>query len=206
MLHLLREQYENYAQLAEDGMEKAVTDRIEEQVRSAFPEGAIARVQVLGYGDDPEVEPGETAIRVFIDRAGRPEGKEADKEIVETFAEANRPVVKKLHDELLSFISWVEFRPDRPTVTARPRGGPILRIRGRGGRGATPDDVAEELTPVMTRLGPADLATVDTLVSAGIAQSRAEVLRWAVGRIREQPAYAQLQQRVREIDELKDQF
>ena len=64
----------------------------------------------------------------------------------------------------------------------------------------------EELTPVMTRLGPADLATVDTLITAGIANSRAEVLRWAVGRIRERPAYAQLQQRVHEIDELKAQF
>ena len=40
----------------------------------------------------------------------------------------------------------------------------------------------------MTRLGPADLATVDTLITAGIAGSRAEVLRWAVGRIRENPA------------------
>ena len=28
-------------------MEKVATDRIEQQVRSAFPEGAIARVQVL---------------------------------------------------------------------------------------------------------------------------------------------------------------
>jgi hypothetical protein len=47
---------------------------------------------------------------------------------------------------------------------------------------------------------------VDTLITAGIATSRAEVLRWAVGRIREHPAYAQLQQRVQEIDELKAQF
>ena len=66
--------------------------------------------------------------------------------------------------------------------------------------------MSEELTAVMTRLGPADLATVDTLITAGIANSRAEVLRWAVGRIREHPAYAQLQERVHEIDELKAQF
>ena len=53
-------------------MEQTVTGRIEEQLGSAFPAGAIERVQVLEYGDDPEVEPGETAIRVFIDRqAGR---------------------------------------------------------------------------------------------------------------------------------------
>ncbi len=58
----------------------------------------------------------------------------------------------------------------------------------------------------MTRLGPSDLATVDTLITAGIATSRAEVLRWAVARIREHPAYAQIQQRVNEITELKAQF
>ena len=65
---------------------------------------------------------------------------------------------------------------------------------------------AEELTSVMTRLGNADLATVDMLITAGIASSRAEALRWAVGRIRDNPAYAQLQLRVNEINELKTQF
>jgi hypothetical protein len=55
------------------------------------------------------------------------------------------------------------------------------------------DEASEEFTPVMTGLGPADLAPVDTLITAGIAASRAEVLRWAAGRIRENPAYARLQ-------------
>ena len=186
-------------------MGKAATDRIEEQVRAFFPAAAIAQVQVLEYGDDPEIEPGETAIRVFINRAGRAEGKEADEEIVEAFKEANHAVIKKARDGLPPFIGWVEFRADRPGGTAGPR-GPILRIGGRGGRARALDEVSEELTPVMTRLGAADLATVDTLVTAGIANSRAEVLRWAVGRIRENPAYAQLQERVHEIDELKAQF
>jgi hypothetical protein len=104
-------------------MEKAVADHIEQQVRSAFAEGAITRVQVLQYGDNPEVEPGQTAMRVF----------------------------------------------------------------------AAPDEVLEDFTPVMTRLGPADLATVDTLITAGIASNRAEAIRWALRRIREHPAYAQLQ-------------
>ena len=42
--------------------------------------------------------------------------------------------------------------------------------------------------------------------AAGIASSRAEVMRWAIGRIRENPAYAQIQERAREISELKDRF
>ena len=58
-------------------MDRAVTDRIEQQVRSAFPTGAIARVQVLQYGDDPEVEPGQAAMRVFFDWPGRSEDKKA---------------------------------------------------------------------------------------------------------------------------------
>jgi hypothetical protein len=182
------------------------TDRIEEQLRSALSAGAIERVQVLAYGDDPEVEPGETAIRVFISRAGRPEGQEADEQTVEAFKEANGAALKKVRDALPRFIQWVEFLPDRPSGTAGGPHGPILRIGGRGGRARTPDDMSEELTPVMTRLAAADLATVDTLITAGIANSRAEVLRWAVGRIREHPAYAQLQQRVHEIDDIKAQF
>ena len=83
----------------------------------------------------------------------------------------------------------MEFQADSPDGVEKPRRH-VLKI-GRGGRALKPlDDAAEELTSVMTRLGPADLATVDTLITAGIAGSRAEVLRWAVGRIRENPAYA----------------
>lgn len=186
-------------------MDKPATGRLEEQLRSVFPHDAIARVQVLEYGDDPQVEPGETAIRVFISRSGRPDGEEAEEEIVSSFEEANRPLIKRLRQELPRFIGWVEFRPDSPSGTAEPR-GPVLRIGGRGGRAKTLDEVSDELTPVMTRLAPADLATVDTLITAGIANSRAEVLRWAVGRIRGNPAYAQLQDRVHEINELKAQF
>jgi hypothetical protein len=182
-------------------MEKAAAARIEEQVRSAFPPGAINRVQVLEYGDDPSVEPGETAVRVFIDRGDRPEGDEAHEETVQIFEQANRAVLKRLRDELPGFIRWVEFRSE-----SSGSHGPILRIAGQRGRAATLDEVSAELTPVMTRLGSADLATVDILIKAGIANSRAEVLRWALGRVRDHPAYAQLLERVGEIDELKAQF
>ncbi len=58
----------------------------------------------------------------------------------------------------------------------------------------------------MARFGAADLFTLDTVIAADIANSRAEALRWAVRRVRDHPAYAQLQQRVHEIDELKAQF
>jgi hypothetical protein len=190
-------------------VENTQVNRIEEQVRSAFPEGAIERVQVLTYGDDPAVEPGETAIRVFISRAGRPEGEEADKEIIKEFEETSHAGLRGLNDEL-PLIGWIDFRPATQDESARSGGpfgtGPFFRFIGRREPCPAPDELSGQLTPVMTRLGGADLATVDTLIAAGIANSRAEVLRWAVGRIREHPAYTQLQDRVREISELKTQF
>jgi hypothetical protein len=179
---------------------------VEKHVRAIFPDGAISRVQVLEYGDDPAVEPGDVAVRVFLPQSEPSAGEEADEEIVGSFEKANRERLKKLNDELPRLIAWVEFQADSPGG-AEPRHHHVLKI-GRGGRAAPRplDEASEELTPVMTRLGPADLATVDTLITAGIAGSRAEVLRWAVGRIRENPAYAQIQHRVREISELKAQF
>ena len=148
-------------------------------------------------------------IRVFISRAGRPEGEEADKEIIKAFEQASHAALRRLSDEL-PFIGWIDFRPATQDETARTGGpfgtGPFVRFKGRREPCPPPDELSEQLTPVMTRLGAADLATVDTLIAAGIASSRAEVLRWAVGRLRENPAYAQLQDRVNEISELKAQF
>jgi hypothetical protein len=186
-------------------VEKSTAEAIERDVRSAFPAGTIARVQVLEYGDDPSVEPSETAVRVFIDRGARPEGEDGDGEIVQGFEQENRAAVRKLRDVLPPFVRWMEFRADTPTGAGKSR-GPILKLKVRQGRGAAPEGDVEELTPVMTRLGPQDLATVDTLINAGFANSRAEVLRWALGRVREHPAYAQLQERVHEIGDLKAQF
>jgi len=58
----------------------------------------------------------------------------------------------------------------------------------------------------MARLGRADLETLNTLITAGIAPNRAEAVRWALAKIRERPAYEQLVARTREIEELKAQF
>ena len=62
-------------------------------------------------------------------------------------------------------------------------------VLGGGPRGSLEARAAEggELTPVMARLGPVDLETLDALITAGIAASRAEAVRWALARIRERP-------------------
>jgi hypothetical protein len=59
---------------------------------------------------------------------------------------------------------------------------------------------------VRTWLGLADLATVDALIAAVAGTSRAEVMRWALGRIRKNPAYTELQERLCETGELKAQL
>jgi hypothetical protein len=63
-----------------------------------------------------------------------------------------------------------------------------------------------EFTQVMVRLRTAELDIVDTLVAAGIANNRAEAIRWALTRIRERPAYEQLLEHTRDIERLKSEF
>jgi hypothetical protein len=187
-------------------MNETAADDLKQRVMSAFPAGTIARVEVLAYGDDPAVEPGESGIRAFVDRAGRPVGEEADKEIMKALSRADHDASRKLLAKLPPSFGWIEFRPDGAVEDCEGR-VPITRLAGPSRRAEVMAEAAgEQLTPVMTRLGPDDLATVDTLITAGIASSRADALRWALGRIREHTAYTQLQQRVREIEELKSQF
>jgi hypothetical protein len=47
---------------------------------------------------------------------------------------------------------------------------------------------------------------VDTLIAAGIANNRAEAIRWALTRVRERPAYEQLREHTRDIERLKSEF
>ena len=188
-------------------MDETIAESVRERVLSVFPEGTFAWVDVLGYGDDPAVEPGDTAVRVFIDRAGRPEEDRDSKGTIDEFTAANEDGIGKLHEEgLLSSIAWVEFVPDSPGARVKPydqSSGMTSTFLGK-----RPDvmDGARGGTRVGTWLGPADLATADALIMAGVASSRSEVIRWALGRIRENPAYTQLEERVRETGELRAQL
>jgi hypothetical protein len=101
-------------QLREVRVDKAVSDSIEQQLRSAFPDGTFTQVNVLGYGDDPDVEPGETAIRAFVDRAGHPAGTWQDDEtVMRAFEKANSQAITWLHrDGQLPSIAWIQAIPD----------------------------------------------------------------------------------------------
>jgi hypothetical protein len=47
---------------------------------------------------------------------------------------------------------------------------------------------------------------VNTLITAGIANNRAEAIRLALTRIRERPACEQLREHTRDIERLKSEF
>jgi hypothetical protein len=177
-------------------VDETVPDSVEKHFRSLFPAGTFTRVAVLGYGDDPDVEPGETAIRAFVDRVGHlAEGFEDDEKVLQAFEQAHRQKTKKLDQAgLLPSVAWVHFIPDTPVRRAQRGALYGFPSMVHGLRTDAADEV-EGSAVVRASLAPADLAMVDALITAGIASSRAEVMRWAIGRIRESPAYAQLQER-----------
>jgi hypothetical protein len=184
-------------------VERQALDHIEqkltEQIRGRIPGDAIERVAVLQYGDDPVVEPGELVLRVYITVPGDDEERG---HAFEQFMHGNEETLKELRKELavklpearrLEFLT--EGEGHSRFMMARPFASATARSLAGG-----------ELTPVMARLGSADLETLDTLITAGIASSRADAVRWAIGRIRERPAYERLRERSSELEELKAQF
>jgi hypothetical protein len=185
-------------------MERAGLDRLQEQfgqlVRERFPGAAIQRVAVLGYGDDPEVEPGQLLARVYLEAGDE---RAAREQAIKEFHRADGEAMHELMRDMgrLPGVGLLEVVAAGEEEAGRE--GPRLRLMVKAG--PAPEGEGQ-LVPVMARLGPADLETVDVLITAGIAASRAEAVRWALARIRERPAYAQLQQRAREIEELKTQF
>jgi hypothetical protein len=187
-------------------MDEAELARIRQQfdqlVRERLPGAPIERVEVLQYGDDPEIEPGQLLARVVVTTPGEePERMRA----FESFHDEHRAAFRDLRHELdkLPIRAILQFKAGGEPGPGSP--GPVLQmIHARGGPGPGPE--APGLTPVMARLGPDDLETLDILIAAGIATSRAEAVRWALARIRERPAFEQLRARTREIEELKSQF
>ena len=121
---------------------------------------------------------------------------------MEDFHQAHRTAMHELRREIdrLPELGFLEFVVEGDEGADR---GPRMRL-GPNDRG--PLGGGEGLVPVMARLGPTDLETVDVLITAGIAANRADAVRWALARIRERPAFEQLRERVREIEELKTQF
>lgn len=185
-------------------MEQTELDRIRQQfaedVRRRMPGAPIERIEVLQHGDDPEVEPGKLLARVVIEAPDEEEGR---KRAFDELHAAHHGAFHELRKDLDKLPVPVILQFIAGGAPAEDRKGPFIQLispRG-GGEGPGPG-----FTPVMARLGADDLETLDTLISAGIASSRAEAVRWALARLRERPAYEQLRARTREIEDLKSQF
>jgi hypothetical protein len=183
-------------------MEEAELARIREQftqkVNERFPGAPIERIEVLQYGDEPEIEPGQLLARVIIDT---PDDEPERRQAFDAFHDGHREALHELRSELDRLPTRVTLQ--FTTGADSGKGKPVIQL-GQGPAG--PGGGGPGLTPVMARLGQEDLETLDTLITVGIASSRAEAVRWALARIRERPAFEQLRAHTREIETLKSQF
>jgi hypothetical protein len=190
-------------------MDQAERDHIQHEIEIAanklFP-GWIRRVELLQYGDAPNIEPGQLMPRlVFIDPVDRlrephPDPRKVAK-AARTFKLAVGPGLNEFRDNLLQ--RWPEIRyieVMREDDSGQRVAGNIRFVED--GHEASDG----EFTHVMVRLRTAELDIVDTLIAAGIANNRAEAIRWALTRIPERPAYEQLREHTRDIERLKSEF
>lgn len=177
-----------------------IRQRFEDEVHRRMPGAPVERIEVLQHGDSPEIEPGQLLVRVVIEAQG---DKDEQERAFDQFHDENKAALHELRrdlDRLPTNVVLVFVQGPAEDGEDGPRR--VMKLgRGTGTVGDGPG-----LTPVMARLGAADLETLDTLITAGIAGSRAEGVRWALARIRERPAYDQIREHARQIGELKSQF
>jgi Arc/MetJ-type ribon-helix-helix transcriptional regulator len=190
-------------------MDRDVLDTVErdinEEVRVRFPGTAVRQAVLLQYGDDPEIGPGDLWVRVLLDADG-PEDYEPT---LTALRLANSTAIEQFAGylaEKLPEIRLVEYTFSNPNPVTRDGHGP--RMSNLVGERLS--DIREwehgETTRELTRLGPAGLETLDTLIMTGTAATRAEAIRWALDRIRERPAYRRLRELRSEADKLRNEF
>jgi hypothetical protein len=112
---------------------------------------------------------------------------------VDTHGAAIDPFVSYLAEKLCQ-VRILEFTFDVPVT----RDGHCPRL-SRGVAQKLSDYQREELGEdifELARLGPDGLETVDTLIMAGVADTRGEAIRRALDRFRELPAYERIREHV----------
>jgi hypothetical protein len=183
-----------------DQAEKARHESELEQVARALFQDKLRRLALLEHDDDPSgVQPGDLVVHLIM--VSPPGGRRRGQGPLGGYRDANsRELMGQLHREISRRLPQVHrinftFEDEDGHATGGTSVGFAQAPTGAG-----------ELTPVMVRLKPMELEVVDTLVSAGIATNRAEAMRWALARISERPAYAQLRDRATEIERLKGEF
>jgi hypothetical protein len=179
-------------------MDQAEKDHIQHELETAANElfaGWIRRVEVLQHDDAPWMEPGQLMPRlVFKDPADRVRDPHPDPRKVakaaRTFKLAVGPGLNQFRQDLLE--RWPEIRYIE--VMQEDDGG-----QRTAGNVRFVEDGREAADGEFTHV-------MDTLIAAGIANNRAEAIRWALTRIRERPAYEQLREHTRDIERLKSEF
>jgi len=178
---------------------------IDAEARERFPGGAVRQVVLLQYGDDPEIEPGDLWVRVLLAADG-PEDYERS---VQAFQQEHEAAMEEFAGHLartLREIRLVEFTPEK-TVDRGGHGPRCTMLVSERLADARAWELGDRTQVDMhTTLGRSGLETLDTLIMAGIADTRADAISWALSRIRERPAYERLRERVREIDQLRKDF
>jgi hypothetical protein len=189
-------------------MDRDVLDVIEREIdqeaRARFPGTAVRQAVLLQYGDDPEIGPGDLWVRVLFDADG-PEHYEPTLTAFLLAEETAREQFAGYLAAKLPEIRLVEYTFSNNPVTRDGHGPRVSNLVGE-----RLSDIQErehgETTLELTRLGPTGLETLDTLIMAGTAATRAEAIRWILDRIRERPAYQRLRELRSEADTLRNEF
>jgi hypothetical protein len=178
--------------------------RFEDEVRARLGGTAIERVELRQYSDDPGIEPGELLGRIILSlpAGADPADAPARQDVLNAFQQAHPGGIDGLRKAFgARTVGTGLYTGDK----AGDRGPVIwLRLRASGRAILFNPGGEQPLTTVRARLGPEELETLETLIAAGIAGSRAEALRWALARIRESPAYAHV--RAQEAGDLQPPF
>jgi hypothetical protein len=176
-------------------MDQAAKDRIKREIEDEANKlfgSALRRVEWPQHSDEKMIEPGELVPRLVILK-GWPGARDA----LKAFKNAHGPALGRFRHELSQ--RWPQIRNlsiEFEDATGHSRGGSFQSLNDERG----------DFTHVMVRLKAPELEIVDTLITTGIANNRAEAIRWALTRISERPAYTQLREHTRDIERLKTEF
>jgi hypothetical protein len=93
---------------------------VDHEVKEHFPPGAVRRAILLRHGDEPDIEPGQSRLRVFV-----PAQDAADEQALEAWRNAHRSEVDELRSDIsrrLPSARLLEFTfdgagPDAPFIT-----------------------------------------------------------------------------------------
>jgi hypothetical protein len=180
--------------------------RFEDEVRARLGGTAIERVELQQDSDDPGIEPGELLGRIILALpAGTdPADVPARQQVLNAFQQEHPGGIDGLRKAFGARAVGTSL------FTGEKSGGPgpavWLKLRASGRAILFNPGGEQPLTTVRARLGPEDLETLETLIAAGIAGSRAEAVRWALARIRESPAYAHVYALSQENTDLQPPF